>query len=79
MKQLLSRQNSLPFVAKFLLLHYYMSVPVTARALVDESGIIKTLMGMHNRSEIMAMHGRSSAIPPLNSNINASSHLCLRL
>jgi hypothetical protein len=40
MKEIRSRQNSRKFVAKFFLLRYQLSLLVTARALVDESGMI---------------------------------------
>jgi hypothetical protein len=33
------------------------------RALVDESGMIRTQMGMHNRSEMVAVLGAPCAIP----------------
>jgi hypothetical protein len=32
---------------------------------VDESGVIRTQMGMHNRSEMVAAHGTPRAIPPV--------------
>jgi hypothetical protein len=37
-------------------------------ALVDESGIIRTQMKTHNRSEMVALHGPPGARPPHNSN-----------
>jgi hypothetical protein len=40
MKEIRSRQNSRKFVAKFFLLRYQLSLLVTARALVDETGMI---------------------------------------
>jgi hypothetical protein len=57
MKEILRRQNSRPFLTKFLpgpLLGA--SVGYCQRALVDESRIIRTQMGTHNRSE----NGRSA-------------------
>jgi hypothetical protein len=38
------------------------------RALVDESGVIRTQMGKHNRSENGCTHGTLCTIPPHNSN-----------
>jgi hypothetical protein len=48
---------------------------VTARALEDESGMIITLMGMHNRSVMVAMLGTPCAIPPRNSKRNGNFRL----
>jgi hypothetical protein len=48
--------------------HLTMSLLVINRALVDESGMNRTQKGMHNRSEIVAVYGTPSAIPPHNSN-----------
>jgi hypothetical protein len=39
------------------------------RALVDESGMIRTLDG-ENRTDMVAVHGTPCAIPPRNSNSN---------
>jgi hypothetical protein len=36
---------------------------------MDESGIIRTLMGKHNISEIVAVYGTPGAIPSRNSNV----------
>jgi hypothetical protein len=44
-------------------------------ALVNESGMIRTSMGKANRSEMVAMHGTSCAIPPPNSNSNGSIYV----
>jgi hypothetical protein len=44
-------------LAKFPLLRYWMSVLLFDWALVDESGMIRTQMGMHNRSEMVAVQG----------------------
>jgi hypothetical protein len=41
------------------------------RALVDDSGMIITQMGKHNRSEIVAVQWTLCTIPPCNSNNNA--------
>jgi hypothetical protein len=64
MKEILCRKNSQPFLTKFLLLHYEMSTGYYQRALVDESGMIKNQMGMHNRSEMFAVPGTPCVILP---------------
>jgi len=38
------------------------------RALVDESGMIRTQIGMHNRSEMFTVHGMPCTISLCNSN-----------
>jgi hypothetical protein len=38
------------------------------RTLVGESRMIRTWMGKHNRSVMVAMYGTHCAIPPLSSN-----------
>jgi hypothetical protein len=38
------------------------------KALVDETEIIRTQMGTHNRSEMVAVHGTLYMIPPRTSN-----------
>jgi hypothetical protein len=58
-------KNVRPFLAKFILLHYHMSAGYCQRALVDESGIIRTQMGTHNRPVMVAVHGTHCEIPPL--------------
>jgi hypothetical protein len=40
------------------------------RALVDESGRIRTQMGKHNRSVMVSVYGTLCAIPPVNCNNN---------
>jgi hypothetical protein len=40
-------------------------------ALVDESGMIITQKGKHNRSKMVAVHGTPFSIPPRNSNNNS--------
>jgi hypothetical protein len=49
------------------------SLGVTAgycqRALVDKSGMIRTQIGKHNRSVMVAVYGTSFMIPPRNSNL----------
>jgi hypothetical protein len=52
-----------------------MSAGYCQRALVDESGMIITRMGMHNRSEMVAVHRKPCAIPPRNSNTGADFFL----
>jgi hypothetical protein len=44
------------------------SVGYCSTALVDESGMIRTQMGTHNRLEMVAITGTPWAIPPRNSN-----------
>jgi hypothetical protein len=44
------------------------SVGYCQRAVVDKSGMIRTQMGMHNRSEMVAVLGMPCTIPPCNSN-----------
>jgi hypothetical protein len=46
-KEILLRQNSRPFLAKFLLIRYQIA-GYCQRALVDKSGMIITQMGTHN-------------------------------
>jgi hypothetical protein len=45
-------------------------------ALVNESGMIITQMGSHNRSEVVAVHGTPCSTPPLNGNSNYLPHTC---
>jgi hypothetical protein len=54
----ISRQVSPCFTTRCLL--------VTARVRVDVSGMIRTQMGRHNKSEMATMHGTPCAIPPRN-------------
>jgi hypothetical protein len=69
MKEILRRQNSRTFLAKFLPASLLgVSVGICKGALVDESGMIRTLMGTHNKSEIVAVHGKLCTIQPRNSN-----------
>jgi hypothetical protein len=42
-------------------------------AVVDESGMIRTQMGMHNRSEMVTLLGTPCLIPPQNRNSNNNS------
>jgi hypothetical protein len=44
------------------------------RALVDESGVIRTQMRTHNRSYMVAVHGTPRAIPPVTVIVTVSSH-----
>jgi hypothetical protein len=49
MKEILSQQKSWTFLAKLLLaLLLDVSAGIFQRALVDESGMIRTQMGIHN-------------------------------
>jgi hypothetical protein len=68
MKEILHRQNSRPFLTKFLLLCYQTSLLVIGRALVAKSEMIRTKMGTHNTSEMVAVLETPCAIPPHNSN-----------
>jgi hypothetical protein len=43
------------------------------RSLLDESGMIGTQMGTHNRSEMVAVLGMPCVIPPYNSNSLSNS------
>jgi len=45
------------------------------RALVDESGMIRTQMGTHNISEMVAVLGTPCAIPSRNSNSKDNGHI----
>jgi hypothetical protein len=56
MKEILWWQNSQNFSPTFSMPCYYVSAGICQRALVDESGITTTQIGMHNRSE----NGRSA-------------------
>jgi hypothetical protein len=62
MKEILRRQNSQLFLAKFLLL--YVSACYCQTALVDESGMIRNQMVTHNRSEVVAVLGTPCEMPP---------------
>jgi hypothetical protein len=63
MKEILYRQNSQLFLTKFLC----WQLP---ESLVDVLRMIITQMGMHNTSEMVALHGMLCVIPPHNSNSN---------
>jgi hypothetical protein len=54
--------------AKFLLLHYEVSVGYCHRTLVDGSGMIRTQIGKHSRSVMVAVYDTPRAIPPRNNN-----------
>jgi hypothetical protein len=41
---------------------------INDRALQDESGIVRTQMGKHNRPDMVAVYGTPCAIPPRNCN-----------
>jgi hypothetical protein len=43
-----------------------MSAGYSYRALIDESRVIITQMGTHNKSEEVTVYGTPCAIPPLN-------------
>jgi hypothetical protein len=67
MKEILSRQNSQPFLTKFFL-SYYMSAGYCQRGLVYKSGMIRNQIGMHNTSEMVTEHETPCVIPSDNSN-----------
>jgi hypothetical protein len=64
MKEILCRQYSVAIFTKFLLLHYWMSLLVIARALVDELGMIRNQMGIHNKTEMVTVQGAPCAPTP---------------
>jgi hypothetical protein len=66
MKEILRVQNSRSFLAKFILLRYKEFAGYCQRALVDESGMIRTQKGTHKRSVMVAVYGTPSVIPPGN-------------
>jgi hypothetical protein len=72
MKEILCRQNSWAFylVSPGLLLSVSAGYCQTAQA--DETEMIRTQMGKHNRLVMVAVYGMPYAIPPLNSNRNTS-------
>jgi hypothetical protein len=67
-----SQAKFMTFLAKFMLLHCHMSAGNCQRALVDKSGMIRTQMGAHNRSEIVTVHFTPCAIQPHKSNSNSN-------
>jgi hypothetical protein len=62
MKRILRGQNSLPFLAKFSFFVTRCLCCNFQRALLGESGMITTQMGIHNRSEMVAVYGKLFAI-----------------
>jgi hypothetical protein len=58
-------QNSRPFIANFLLLHYQVFGGYCQRALVDELGVIGSQLGTHNRSVMAGVLGAPCALPPV--------------
>jgi hypothetical protein len=71
---MLHRQNSRPSLAKFLLL-LGVFAGYCQRDLVDESGMIRIQMGMHNRSDMVAVYGTPCVIPHHNSNSNSNKYI----
>jgi hypothetical protein len=65
MKEILHRQNSV-LISRQVSLASLLDVSASncQRALVDESGVIRTQMGMHNRSKIVTVQG-SPCVPAL--------------
>jgi hypothetical protein len=65
MKEILRRAKlNGHFFAKVLLLLLDVSAGYCQRALVDESGMIRKQMGMHIRSEMVALQGLPCAPTP---------------
>jgi hypothetical protein len=52
-----------------------MSASYCQRALLGESGIIRTRMGTHNRLGVVAVYGTPCAIPPINSKQQATEYV----
>jgi hypothetical protein len=57
MKEICSRQNSAAVYYQASALLLDVSAGNCQRALVDESGMIRNLMGMHNGSEMVTVQG----------------------
>jgi hypothetical protein len=68
-REILRRQNSPPFLAKFFLLRYHVSLLVTARELwwMNQEWLERR-WGTHTRSEMVAVHGTLCTILPRNNN-----------
>jgi hypothetical protein len=64
MKEIIRSQNSRTFMAKLFLLRHKVSAGYCQTAVVGESGIIRTQMGKHNRSVMVAVFGTPREIPP---------------
>jgi hypothetical protein len=77
MKEILCRQNLRPYSSSFLASLQNISAGKCKRALVDESGMIRTQMGTHNRSAIVAVLGTPCAIPPPTVNIILATNLII--
>jgi hypothetical protein len=71
---MLHRQNSRSSLAKFLLL-LGVFADYCQRDLVDESEMIRIQMGMHNRSEMVAVYGIPCVIPHHNTNSNGNTYI----
>jgi hypothetical protein len=69
---LLRRQNSRPFLARFLLIRYKVYLQVIVR---EFWYMTITQIGTHNRSEMVSVHGTPCAIPPSNNNNSSKSIL----
>jgi hypothetical protein len=79
MKETLRRQNSIPFLAKFLLLLYQIYLLVISRKLwwMNQKRL-EFWWETHNRPVIVTVHATPCAIPPYNSNsIGCSDYDCL--
>jgi hypothetical protein len=71
MKSHTYKLNSLIFLAKLATASLLgVSAGYCYRALVGESGMIKTLMGKHNGSVMVAVYGTPWAIPPRKQTVN---------
>jgi hypothetical protein len=68
MTEILSRQNSLTFLVKFLHASLLGVTVISQRALVDTLGTIRTRMGKHNRSKMVAVDVTLRSIPSCISN-----------
>jgi hypothetical protein len=60
--------NSRIFLAQFLLLRYHVSACYCQRALVGESGMIRTQMGKHSGWVMVTVYGAPCVNHPVNGN-----------
>jgi hypothetical protein len=77
MKEILRRQNSRPFLTKFLLFRYNVSADNCQRALVDESETIRNQTGNAQQISNGPSAWYTCAIPPCNTNSSPSIHCYL--
>jgi hypothetical protein len=71
MKEELRGQNSRLFLPSFSCFAIGVSAGICPRALVDESEMVRTRVGTHNKLEMVAVLWMLCAIPPHNSNSNS--------